>query len=683
MKVLFCLWCFISTFFSGTAQTEPAAPILEQQLENITENNEDVEPEDDSFLQQMQYFLKNPIHINSVNEATLEELKILTPLQLQQFFLYRKLLGKLIHAYELQAIPGWDIRTIQKIRPYITIDAEFSLKATMRQRLLGGEHYVLARGTQVLEKAKGYRVDSGAVNFYPGSPQRFLFRYKYAYKNLLQYGVLAEKDPGEQFFKGMQKQGFDFYSFHIFLKNIGIVQTLAIGDFTVNLGQGLVQWQNMAFQKGIDMVNMKRSAFVLNPYHSTRESNFHRGAGITLGKKHWQITVFGSYKKIDGNIIVDSFLQVNTVSSLPVSGYHRTRSETEDKNMQGQLSYGGNFSYRHNRLHVGINAIRYNFKLSFKKSNEPYNMYAPSGKSFGNYSFDYGYTYKNIHVFGEVAFTHKLSKAFVNGIIISTSSSTDIGIFYRNISPAYQSFSSSAFTQNTFPVNEKGLFMGIALRPSGYWHINIYADFYKFPWLKFRINRPAEGSEYGLQATYKPNKQLEIYSRYRVESRPANSDSEPLGVVPVLPQPRKNWRIQFSYNISSSMTLRSRVELVWVNKKGIQAEQGFLTYFDFLFKSVKSPLSAGLRLQYFETDSYNTRIYAFENDVLYSFSIPSFYDKGYRYYLNIKYEAGKKLSLWAKWTQTIYRDKIFIGSGLDEIGGNKKSELKMQVLYKF
>ncbi|HKB45305.1 MAG TPA: hypothetical protein VKC90_12980, partial [Chitinophagaceae bacterium] len=70
---------------------------------------------------------------------------------------------------------------------------------------------------------------------------------------------------------------------------------------------------------------------------------------------------------------------------------------------------------------------------------------------------------------------------------------------------------------------------------------------------------------------------------------------------------------------------------------------------------------------------------AYENDVLYSYSIPAFFDKGFRYYFTLNYDLNKKLSLWLRWAQTIYRDKKTIGSGLDEIQGNHRSEIKLQV----
>ncbi len=664
---------------------EPVTSNTEQQLENVTENNEDAETEDDSYLQQMVQFIKNPVELNYADAGELSQLRILTPIQVQNFILYRSLVGKLVDIYELQAVPGWDINTIQKIRPYINVSILVSAVDVVKQRLKKGEHSILARVSQVLERSKGYLPDSStANNFYPGSPQKILLRYKYMYKDLLQYGISAEKDAGEQFFKGKQKQGFDFYSAHIFIRKIGIIRSLAIGDFTVNLGQGLTQWQSLAFKKSVDVINIKREGEVLRPYNAAGEINFHRGSGITLAKRNWQLTLFGSYRNIDANFVADtSQTQDDFVSSLQTSGYHRTKTETADKSVQRQIAFGGNFSYQYKGLRVGINGIQYLFKFPLIKPAAPYNLYALSGKRFGNYSFDYSYTFKNIHLFGEAAFTSKFDKAFVNGLLISASSKVDLSLLYRNIPGSYQSLYSYAFTENTYPTNEKGFYAGISIRPGNEWRIDAYADLYKFPWLRYRVDAPSTGSDYLVQVDYKPNKQLEIYSRYHAESKAINVNPSQLTTAPVIQQPKRNWRTQVSYKINAAISLRNRTELIWFDKNGVQEEQGFLIYFDFLYKPMLKRLSGSLRIQYFETGGYNSRLYAYENDVLYSFSIPVFYDKGYRYYINLNYDINKKLGFWLKWSQTLYKDKTLIGSGLDEINGNKKTEVKLQVQYKF
>ena len=186
-----------------------------------------------------------------------------------------------------------------------------------------------------------------------------------------------------------------------------------------------------------------------------------------------------------------------------------------------------------------------------------------------------------------------------------------------------------------------------------------------------------------MQLNYKPNKQLEIYTRFRAESKRINVNPTDFTLNPVIPQPRQSWRTHSVYKISPAFSLKNRVEVVWFDKKGDNKEQGFLTYVDVAFKPALKPLSVSLRLQYFETDGYNSRLYAYENDVLYSFSIPVFYEKGFRYYLNANYDLNKKMTVWFRVAQTLNPDRTTIGSGLDEISENRRTELKVQFMYKF
>src|SRR6202042_3274314 len=119
-----------------------------------------------------------------------------------------------------------------------------SVYSALKERWQGGDASFLIRAGQVLEKSKGYEKPSApGAAYYEGSPQNLFIRYNYNYKQLLLYGFTGEKDAGEPFFRGAQRYGFDFYSFHFFLRQTGLIRALAIGDFTVNMGQGLIQWQ--------------------------------------------------------------------------------------------------------------------------------------------------------------------------------------------------------------------------------------------------------------------------------------------------------------------------------------------------------------------------------------------------------------------------------------------------------
>jgi Helix-hairpin-helix motif len=184
-KIAFLFIFFILPITAYTQTPQQPANTTEQQLEDITENNNDTETEDDIYQQQMQEFTKHPINLNNTSADELKQLRILTPIQIQNFMSYRNLMGKLIDIYELQAIPAWNIIVIKKILPFIILSDVTAVFEKFRNRLGHGEHSMLVRVSQTLEKSKGYLLDSStATNFYPGSPQKLLMRYKYQFKNL-------------------------------------------------------------------------------------------------------------------------------------------------------------------------------------------------------------------------------------------------------------------------------------------------------------------------------------------------------------------------------------------------------------------------------------------------------------------------------------------------------------------
>ena len=171
--------CFGYSLANAQDIPEPVEPpqIIEDQLENVAEQNEDEESEDDTYLQSIYYFLKHPINLNDADAGTLEQLHLLNPLQISNFLSYRKLLGNFLSIYEIQAIPTWDLALINRLRPYITVAQKTQVFNSISKRIKNGESSFLIRGTQVLEKSKGYLLASSEVkNYYPGSTQKILMR---------------------------------------------------------------------------------------------------------------------------------------------------------------------------------------------------------------------------------------------------------------------------------------------------------------------------------------------------------------------------------------------------------------------------------------------------------------------------------------------------------------------------
>jgi hypothetical protein len=656
-------------------------PVIEQQLEGLTEA-EDAETEDDNYQQQLQQLRKSPLNLNTAAEADLQVFRWLTDLQIKNLLRYRLLLGKLVSVYELQAIPGWDIESINRTRPFITVSINIALGDEAGKRFSAGEHSLLIRVSQVLEKSAGYIPPNDSTGpDYLGSQQHVFLRYKYQYKNLLQFGLVGDKDAGEQFLKGAQKNGFDFYSMHLFARDLGIVRRVAIGDFTVNLAQGLLTYQSLAFRKSVDVVNIKRQTEIFRPYNSAAESNFHRGAAITIGTDKLQVSAFASYTKVDANEVIDSANYEDYVSSILTSGYHRTVNENADRKNINQFAMGGRVQYRSSRLQLGVNAIHYKLSKPLQKDPQPYNQYSFSGDNLTGVSVDYAYTFRNIHVFGEVASDQKLNIAQVYGLVASLNSRVDFSMLYRNIAKDYNSLYANAFTEATTPLNERGLYSGLSIRPWGMLRLDMYADVYSFPWLRYRVDRPSKGSDYLIQLTWKPNKQVEVYTRFKSETKGINYTSTGLQYHETEDVPRQNWRTQILYKVSQAVSIRTRAEISWYDRNGREKENGFLIFGDLFYKPMMKPFSMNMRLQYFETDGYNSRLYAYENDVLYTYTVPAFSDKGFRGYFNINYDINKHITTWFKIARTVYTDATSIGSGNDEIPGNHKTDYRVQVLF--
>ncbi|HEY1112023.1 MAG TPA: helix-hairpin-helix domain-containing protein [Chitinophagaceae bacterium] len=647
---------------------------VQQQLEDRAEALEQ-DGEDDQWLQQLEHYKEHPLSINTATDDELRSLRLLTDLQIHNLLKYRAALGRLVDVHELQAVPGWDPALIGRLLPFITVQDGVGVGETLKTRLKGGVHTLLLSNSRVLEGQKGYR--ELATSHYLGSKDHIQFRYQYRYKNLLQFGLTGDKDAGEPFFREAQDKGFDFYSFHLFARKLGAVKALALGDFTVNLGQGLVHWQSMAFGKSAEVINIKRQSAPLQPYSSAGEYYFNRGAGVTVQKGRVEATVFASYRKLSGNSSTDSVTGQEIITSLQTSGYHRTRLEIEDRNHVDFIAVGGGVAIRRTGFSIGVNGVHHYWEKPLQKREEAYNLFAIRGREWSNYSLDYSATYRNVHLYGEAAVDLRFSRAFVQGLLMSVHPKADVSLLYRHIDAAYQSFAGRAFTENTMPTNEQGLYIGVSLRPHPFYKVDAHADFSRFPWLKYRVDAPSTGRDYSVQVAYQPHKQLEVYARYRFEQKSINSPGADSVLYAVMEVPRHNWRVHADYGISPRFELRARADGVLYRPASPQNEKGRSVLVEGRYRA-GGRFSGNLRLQYFSTDSYNSRIYTYESDLLYHYYIPAFYDRGLRYYLRLNWDIGKRLSFWLRWSQTLYNRMEIIGSGLDQIEGSQRSEIKVQ-----
>ncbi|HSZ85677.1 MAG TPA: hypothetical protein VK787_06580 [Puia sp.] len=237
-----------------------------------------------------------------------------------------------------------------------------------------------------------------------------------------------------------------------------------------------------------------------------------------MEKGKWQTIVFGSFRKISASFNTDTLTKQDIISSFETSGYHRTKSENEDRNDVMQTAFGGNINFRQDNFRLGMNVIHYHFSNSIQKQNEPYNLFAITGNNWTNASSDCSYTYHNFHLFGEFAIDKNLAKATVDGLLMSINSNVDVSVLYRNISKNYQALYADAFTENANPNNEKGLYTGISLHPLTNWRADAFFDLYKFPWLKYQVDAPSSGRDYFVQRMSIGARGIDILMQFLIEA---------------------------------------------------------------------------------------------------------------------------------------------------------------------
>jgi hypothetical protein len=283
--------------------------IIEKRIEYLVEDAEESDADYTTIFDQLSHFYNHPLNVNRAGLNDLEELGILTSIQINNLLAHIEENGKLMTLEELQTIEGFDADLIKLLLPFVKVSTDVdNAQLSFKELLKNGESQLFVRYQTILEQKDGFlpTTDSALAaspnSRYRGSEPKMYTRYRYKYGRHLSFGFTAEKDAGEEFFEGSQKNGFDFYSAHLFIRNQGKIKQLAIGDYQAQFGQGLTYWSGRAFGKSADVMLVKRSAQGLKPYSSVDESRFLRGGGATFQFEKINVTAFYSYNKIDANV---------------------------------------------------------------------------------------------------------------------------------------------------------------------------------------------------------------------------------------------------------------------------------------------------------------------------------------------------------------------------------------------
>jgi len=666
------------TFFSFAAFSQiPDATI---QLESIIESIlEELGEETDAALimEDLEGYANNPLNINTATHDQLSRLHLLDDIQIQKLLDYLEDFGPALSIYELNTIDGFSPGLLMKMEPFIWFGPEEAEPRSVPEMLKYGRHELLARTLGTVQKPRGYEERDDRTTPYEGNRARYYTRYRFQSGDNISAGITAEKDPGEAFFAGSNRQGFDYYSGHMSLKISSLVKNITVGDFVVRSGQGLVLWQGFATGKSLSILNISKTNQGVRPYTSTDENQFFRGVSTTLKLGDASLSIFYSQKNRDGNLAFSDSLG-NYFTSLQTSGYHRTQSEIEDKNSVNDLNAGTMFSWRFQNLKIGATFLYRQFNMPLIRSDQLYNRFRFRGKENMVAGADYLYSKGKYQLFGEAAISKSKGKAVLQGATAHLHDRIQFSGLFRHFDKNYHALWATPFSEVSTAANETGLYFGTRILPVKFVTLSAYSDFYRSEWINFTTSGPSSGWDVFTQVDFRPSHKVQFYLRYKNEEKEKKFRVEKK--YENHPEQFRKSRLHFQYNPSEVLTLKTRLEHVFY--KGLKTENGWMIFQDVQLSPERIPLNLSARMAWFNTESYNSRIYAYENDLLYTFAVPAFFGKGFRAYLNLKYKISERAEIWFKLANTIQSGAESISSGYNKIAGNQKTELKFQLRLK-
>lgn len=643
----------------------------------------------------------NPFDLNSVTKDDLETLPLLSIEEVNLIIEFLKNNRPIMTVYELRNVRKLSFRTVQLILPFFYVGDRSTNRSTknviegsknlntynsinhLSDAIKFGRHEVQIRFDKTLTPRAGYDNFSDSIlQRYPNRKYRGedfynSLRYSLKHSNKLQMGITAEKDAGEPFLKRNYKKGYDHYGFHLIINDIGKLKTLALGDYRLSFGQGLILNNDHLGSKSWRIDNVTRRTLKPKRHYSTSEYGYFRGGAALFEKGNFSITTFYSNKLIDANISAEG-----EITSFKVDGLHRTPLEMSKKrNIREQVT-GFNINYRRNRFQSGVSGLYHTYSKMYNPSFKEYNKFYLRDSNNINVSIDYSYQLPGFIIAGETAVSKNGSVATINSIQYRPSTTLSFTALQRYYPISYNALHAQAFAEGSRPQNEKGIYIGASLEPINKIAISTYIDYIRFPWPKYGVDEPSGATDLYQLVKYTISPLSYFEARYKYKLKEKNVKNIETNNNTVLPYDTHKLRLRYSYDNNIGWNFKITVDMARYKVKQSEKEIGFMISQNINYKG-SGKLSASTYIAAFNADTYNARLFSYERNLLSTFYMPSFYGKGVRYVINGRYDISNSLSLSFKAGHTRYFNRDTISSGADQINGNSRTDIYTYLRLRF
>lgn len=674
MKKLHIFFAFLTFFtlpFTCKGQIEYSwQQFVEDYIADFSDSeNEETLQENLDYLETLQ---QSPLNINDVTPEELQQLPFLNSKQIDDIIIYRDKHQPLFGTEELILIPSLSHRTRQYLSLFLTCRPTKNVKANLLHQLFSGKHEVTTRIDIPLYTRDGYKNNSNLSQNrkYLGDKLYTILRYRYNNSDTLKYGFTAEKDAGEPF-ASRGNLLYDSYSFYFFLQPKHARYALAVGDYRIHFGEGLVIGNGFMTGRTSFLSTGNSSIQAIKPHTGVSESDFFRGVAGSLRIKHLSFTLFGAYTPKDAILKGDS-----AISSFKTDGYHRTKSEQSNRNNVYNLCFGADINWNTKRMSLGLSGLTTHYNHEISPNNKTYNKYALRGKSVQVGGLHYSLSIlPSLKTLGEMAISTGGGTAFLNTLRYYPLQGVQLVSVQRYYGIRFHSPFGYAFKAGSRIQNERGVYLGVDANLTRQWEIRGYSDFFYFPWVTYKYPQSTYGQAYMSEISFHPNANCNFLIQYQYKKNQYKS-SEGKHLHPY----RQSIRLSAVYS-PQFLTLQTNVYGTFVKQENNKLSQGFLVSQKIGFNKRNWHIT-GL-IAYFHTDDYNSRIYQYTPNVVYAHSFSQFYGHGIHGDLVGRMRIAKFLELSLRYSLTHYFDRSEISSNAERIASSSKNDVTIQGRFYF
>ena len=578
-----------------------------------------------------------PIDLNNTSDEELSQLYFLSPQQIDEILAYadKHPFQSLFELRMIQSLADYEIRDLL---PFVTITPNpLTTNSLIPNSLILYPREVFAHANHEIIT----RVDARNIEGFEGTDPIYIqTRYRFDYQRRVTFGAQLRRPVG-----GMAKDLQ--YGGYLQLRDIGHLHSLVAGNFQASFGQGLVLAPVFRTGKSAYVQSVGQQTNGLRYYSSVDGEGLH-GAGATL---RWEW---------------------NKATRLDISALYSMKHANDSI---WHHVVGANITVRHKRFEMQLTGIENIWSDSIHPyRNAKYNQHYFRGYNQAVLGASVRYNHGWFDLFGEYAATqnYKRFEETINGEaytplntphwgfgtmagsrIYPTNGVTFIAL-YRYYSPFFDNALGYAFSETSRIGDENGGYLGFDITRLQNWRFSGYGDVFYFSGPKYGIpDAPSLGYDALFETQY---------------HKPLNTKLSTLNFTFRLRAKQKgdlstySTRFQFNYQLGpwsfrttadANITSNSKITNSLI-PYGLSLAQDFAYDFQSPMSNVQFPMSIRLRLQAFDAREWENRIYIYEHDVLYAFSIPATYGLGGRAYLSLRWQIIPQLALYFRVSETVY-----------------------------